>query len=75
MVAFLLLIIGGINWGLIGLFNWGIDSILGSGLSKIVYILVGLAAVYELATHKHTCKTCGSKSAPADPMPESSMPE
>jgi uncharacterized membrane protein YuzA (DUF378 family) len=45
-----LLVIGGLNWGLVGLL--GIDlvaSLLGpmSGLSRIVYVLVGLAAAYQ----------------------------
>lgn len=65
MVTFLLLVVGGLNWGLEGLFNWGIADILGDGISRIIYILVGLSAIYELATHKHTCKPCTTKSAPA----------
>ncbi len=57
-VAFTLLVIGGLNWLLIGLFNWGVGNILGSTLSTIVYILVGLSAVFELATHKSHCREC-----------------
>lgn len=48
-VAILLSAIGAINWGLIGLFNFNLVSlILGdmSILSRIVYILVGLAGIY-----------------------------
>lgn len=48
-LAFVLLVVGGLNWGLVGLFNFdlvttllGVDSI----LSRVVYILVGLSAVY-----------------------------
>lgn len=50
-IAFILLIIGGLNWGLVGLFRLDlIGSIFGmmSGLSRIIYVLVGLAAVYRL---------------------------
>jgi len=64
MVTFILLIVGGLNWLLVGLFNWDISQVLGgmsSGLSKLVYILVGLSAVYEIATHKQNCKNCGDK--------------
>lgn len=49
-IVFFLLIIGGLNWGLIGLFNWNlIGAIFGSFyvISRIIYILVGLAAVYR----------------------------
>lgn len=53
--------IGGINWLLVGLFGNGIFEWLGmSGgtIAKIVYILVGLSALYEIFTHKKTCKLC-----------------
>lgn len=62
MVTWILLIIGGLNWLLIGLFNWDISELFGgmsSMLAKIIYILVGLSAVYELFCHKSTCKMCG----------------
>jgi uncharacterized membrane protein YuzA (DUF378 family) len=47
-VVSILLIVGGLNWGLVGLFNLNlVDLIFGVGslLSKVVYILVGLSAV------------------------------
>ena len=47
--ALVLVIIGGINWGLIGLFNFNlVAAIFGvdTSLSRIVYILVGLAAIW-----------------------------
>ena len=72
MVAFILLIVGGLNWLLFGLAGVDVGSWLPGGMSgliaKVVYILVGLAAVYELLTHKSGCMTCsggGSSSAPA----------
>ncbi len=37
-------------------------------VSRIIYILVGLSAVYEIATHKKCCTCCGNKSAPANPV-------
>ena len=47
IVALVLLVVGGLNWGLIGLGMGNVvEMILGSSLSKIVYILVGLSAVY-----------------------------
>lgn len=52
-LSMLLLIIGGLNWGLVGLFDVDLVATLfgqGSTLSRIVYILVGLAAVYGFVT-------------------------
>ncbi len=65
-IAFILLAIGGLNWLLVGLFQWDIGNIFGgmdAAISRIVYILVGLSAVYEIATHNRRCKDC-NQSAP-----------
>lgn len=48
-VALILVIIGGLNWALVGLFNFDlVAAIFGdmSVVSRVVYILVGLAAIY-----------------------------
>jgi uncharacterized membrane protein YuzA (DUF378 family) len=45
-----LLVVGGLNWGLVGLFGFDlVASIFGnmSFLSRIVYILVGASAIYQ----------------------------
>jgi len=46
-----LLVVGGLNWGLVGLFQFDLVAALFGGqsaaLARIVYILVGLAAVYQ----------------------------
>ena len=47
-VSLALLIVGGINWGLIGLLNFDLVAFIfggGSLLSRIVYTIVGIAAV------------------------------
>lgn len=31
----------------------------GNIVAKVVYIAVGLSAIYEVATHKKNCKICG----------------
>ena len=52
MVAGILVIVGAINWGLVGLFDINVvHMILGTmmGIEKIVYILVGLSGVLALA--------------------------
>jgi len=51
LVATVLLVIGGLNWGLVGLFNVDlVAAIFGAGslVSRLVYIVVGLAAVYVI---------------------------
>jgi uncharacterized protein len=52
-IALILLMVGGVNWGLVGLFRFDlVAAIFGdmSALSRIVYILVGLAALYSIFT-------------------------
>lgn len=51
-VALVLLVVGGLNWALVGLFSFDlVATIFGdmSVFSRIVYVLVGLSAVYTLA--------------------------
>ena len=50
-ITFLLVIIGALNWGLVGLFGFDLVAwIFGdmSVISRIVYVLVGLSAIYLL---------------------------
>lgn len=64
MIGKILLIIGGINWGLVGIgmfmgSNWNVVSmLLGSWpmVEALVYVLVGIAAVMKIFGCK--CKTC-----------------
>lgn len=57
-IAVILVIIGGLNWGLIGFFNYDlVAAIFGSSgtVTKIIYDLVGLSAIYMIysaATNK-----------------------
>ncbi len=48
-----LVIVGAINWGLVGFFNWNVvDAVFGAGaiVSRIIYALVGLSGLYMIAT-------------------------
>lgn len=50
-VVFVLVIIGGINWGLIGIFNFDIvGSIFGTmtTLTRIIYGIVGVSSLYAI---------------------------
>ena len=56
-ISAVLLLIGGLNWGLVGVFNYNlVDSLFGSWplVVRIVYILVGVSAVMMLMA----CKCC-----------------
>ena len=52
-IALALLIIGGINWGSLGLFRFDIVSWMfggqGAVVSRIIYVLVGLAALWSIS--------------------------
>ncbi|MDO8482258.1 MAG: DUF378 domain-containing protein [bacterium] len=60
MVTFLLLIVGGLNWGLTAVGYNVVEMLLGSWpvVVQVVYILVGLSAIVELVSHKKDCKSC-----------------
>jgi len=48
----ILVVVGAINWGLVGLFEFDVvEAIFGdmSGISRVVYTLVGLSGVYVVA--------------------------
>jgi uncharacterized protein len=52
LITLILVIVGGLNWGLVGLLNWDlVAAIFGSGslLSRSVFVLVGLSAIWQLA--------------------------
>ncbi len=67
MIAFGLLVVGGLNWLLVGVFGWDIGNLFGGQgavISRVVYVLVGLSALWEVATHKGNCKTCVASEVP-----------
>ncbi len=51
VISFVLLVIGGLNWGLVGLFDFDlVAAVFGpmSLLSRVVYIAVGVSALIQL---------------------------
>ncbi len=66
IVAFVLAIIGGLNWGLVGLggfsgADWNVVHMILGTMPQVewaVYVLVGLSALYLLVTHKKSCSMC-----------------
>jgi uncharacterized membrane protein YuzA (DUF378 family) len=52
-LALVLMMIGGINWGLVGLMNIDLVAVVfgdGTTAARVVYALVGLAALYSVYT-------------------------
>ena len=53
ILTLVLLIVGGLNWGLVGAFGFDLVAALfgeGSALSRVVYGLVGLSALWQIAS-------------------------
>ena len=69
VTAFILVIIGALNWGLVGVggIGWNVVAVLPDTIARIVYVLVGLSAIVLVVTHKKDCKHCEAK-APQAPQ-------
>jgi uncharacterized membrane protein YuzA (DUF378 family) len=69
-ITFILLVVGGLNWLLVGVLGWDVGVLFGGQaaiISRIIYILVGLSALYEIFTHKKNCKSCEVPASPIKP--------
>ena len=68
VIAAILLVVGGLNWGLVGAFNFDLVAALfgaGSSLARVVYVLVGLAALYQVLTIRAIQRRWGVSTAHA----------
>lgn len=72
IIAFILVVVGGLNWGLVGLgwlaggADWNVvHMILGfsTSVEAIVYVLVGLSAIWLLVSHRKDCRMCSAGSS------------
>lgn len=64
-IAFILVIIGALNWLVLGVTpsGWDVGQIFGGQMatvSRIIYILVGLSGIVLIFDHKRTCRQCMS---------------
>ena len=62
-VTFGLMAIGGLNWLLVGLLGWDVGMLFGGQaavVSRVIYVLVGLATIMEIVKHKGCCKACAT---------------
>jgi uncharacterized protein len=51
LVSVVLLVVGGLNWGLFGVADWNLAAALfdaGSMLSRLVYVVVGVSAIWQV---------------------------
>ena len=52
LATMVLLIVGGLNWALVGVADWNLVAALfgaGSVLSRLVYVVVGVSAIWQIA--------------------------
>jgi uncharacterized membrane protein YuzA (DUF378 family) len=71
-LAFVLVIVGGLNWLLVGLFHWDVGMLFGGMsaiVSRIIYVLVGLSAIWLAVNHKKDCRWCGGSPASGGAAP------
>lgn len=60
IITLLLVIVGGINWGLVGAFDFNlVAAIFGdqTALSRLVYVLVGLSALWQIMPFLRSLRT------------------
>ena len=61
IAVFVLLLVGGLNWGLVGFFNFDlVSTIFGAGtlLTRAIFSLVGLSALYKIFFRKCFHEQC-----------------
>jgi len=61
MLTYILMAIGGLNWLLVGAFQWEVSDLIGgmaSTAGRVLFVIVGLATIYELVMHSKNCKHC-----------------
>ncbi len=61
IVTFILVIVGALNWGLVGAFNVDLVQLIFGSLpmiAKIIYVLVGISAIVQIivASNKNCCR-------------------
>jgi len=65
MLTFTMVIVGALNWGLVGALNINLVNMLFGGfasLETVIYLLVGVSAIAEVIMHANCCKWCALES-------------
>lgn len=78
--AWVLVLVGAVNWGLVGALKFNlVNSLLGAwpSVERVVYVLVGAAAIMMLAAGKccMKCEACGAGGAPMEKPPMGGAPK
>ena len=62
-VAYFLVFLGGLNWGLVGAFDYNlVTTLFGTGgFTTALYVVIGLAAIYSAYVCCVHCKSCKSE--------------
>ncbi len=57
LISLILLVIGGLNWGLVGVFEFNLlEFVFGiNAFTRLIYFLVGVAAIYAIVSWKTFC--------------------
>ena len=75
-IAVVLTIIGGINWGLVGIGGWDLVALVGGGaegtVARIIYVIVGLAALWLIFTVSKSAGGSGDASPAGAERPQES---
>lgn len=75
--SYALVIVGALNWGLVALFDFNlVSAIFGSwpAVEKLIYIVIGLAALWEAMIHMTYCKYCMMEMGSGNEMMMAKMP-
>ena len=68
VITLLLVIVGGLNWGLVGLFGFDLVAALfgnGSLLARLVYVLVGASAIWQIVPFTTALTTPSALGSPS----------
>lgn len=57
LITLILVIIGGLNWGLIGLFDYDLIGAIFGTFSRLIWVIVGLSALYQLVPFSQAFST------------------
>ena len=66
MLTFTMVIVGALNWGLVGALDINLVNMLFGGfasLETVIYLLVGVSAIAEVIMHANCCKWCAVESS------------
>lgn len=74
LVTWTLVMIGGLNWLLVGAMKWDLVAKIFGSMdmtgARVVYVIIGLCAVYEIFTHGTRCRECKPDGSMGNSQPQ-----